>query len=645
MFVAKRSPHNPILLPSGRAFEEVACFNPSAVRHDGKTHLFYRAMARPDALLTPYAGLSTVGHAVMGDREAENREQVIIPEQEWEQFGCEDPRATFFEGSWYVFYTALGGFPFGPSNIKVAMAKGDAPDKLHEKHLVTPFNAKAAALFPERVAGDAVLLFTAHTDYTDEYPRPTIALARSRHVEDFWDPAFWKRFHDELPRHALPELRRSDTDHIEVGAAPIETEHGWLLIYSHITDYYDESKRRFGIEAALLDRNDPQKIVGRTEFPFLVPEAPYERYGAVPNIAFPSGAVVCEDRLDIFYGAADTVGAMASVSLKDLLAAMTPESRKSFAKRDARNPLLSPLPEHAWESKAVFNAAATLIDGTTHLLYRAMGDENTSVFGYAKIGEDGGIAERLPTPAYVPRAPLEMKTGDPHGNSGCEDPRLTRLGDTLYLTYTAFDGRESVRGALSSISVEDFVAKRFDRWKEPVLVTPEGVVDKDVCLLPGKVGGEYLLIHRIDPNICAHPLPDLNFSKPLNRCIEIIGPRPGMWDHEKVGAAAPPVQVTLPSGEDAWLFVYHAIGRDRGYRLGAVLLDVSAANVLSRTSAPILEPVDDWEMQGQIGNVVFSCGMTVTGDTLRIYYGGADTKLGAADVSLSRLLSVLAPDV
>jgi predicted GH43/DUF377 family glycosyl hydrolase len=185
--------------------------------------------------------------------------------------------------------------------------------------------------------------------------------------------------------------------------------------------------------------------------------------------------------------------------------------------------------------------------------------------------------------------------------------------------------------------------KRFDRWKEPVLVTPEGVVDKDVCLLPEKAGGHYLLLHRIDPIICADPLPDLTFKKPLDRCIELIAPRPGMWDHEKVGSAGPPVKVALPSGEDAWLFVYHAIGRDKGYRLGAVLLDAAAANVLSRTSAPILEPVDEWEKNGQIGNVVFSCGMTLTGDTLRIYYGGADTKLGAADVSLSHLLSVLTP--
>lgn len=640
MFVVKRSPHNPILVPSDRAFEEVACFNPSAVLREGVTHLFYRALARPDALLSPYAGLSTVGHAVMGDAEAQMRRQVIVPEHEWEQFGCEDPRATYFEGAWYVFYTALGGFPFGPGNIKVAMARGDAPDNLHEKHLVTPFNAKAATLFPERIQGDAVLLLTAHTDYTDDHPRPIIALARSRNVEDFWNPEFWKRFHDDLPLHALPELRRADSDHVEVGAAPVLTEKGWLLVYSHITDYYDEGKRRFGIEAVLLDRNDPQKIVGRTEFPFLVPDAPYERYGAVPNIAFPSGAVINGDRLDIFYGGADTVGAMASVSLPDLLAAMTPESRAGFAKRDPRNPLMAPLPEHAWESKAVFNAATALIDGITHLLYRAMGDENTSVFGYARVDKDGTI-ERHPTPAYVPRAPFEMKTGDPHGNSGCEDPRLTRIEDTLYVTYTAFDGRESIRGAVSSISVDDFVNKRFDRWSEPMLVTPEGVADKDVCLLPEKIGGKYLLIHRIDPNICADPLPDLSFEKPLDRCVELIPPRPGMWDHEKVGAAGPPIKVALPAGGDAWLFVYHAIGRDRGYRLGAVLLDISAANVLSRTSAPILEPVDEWEKSGQIGNVVFSCGMTVSGDTLRIYYGGADTKLGAADVSLQRLLSVL----
>ena len=146
--------------------------------------------------------------------------------------------------------------------------------------------------FPERINGDAVLLITAHRDATPDHPRPTIGIARSKNVSDFWNPEFWIEWHSHLQDHAFPDVCRVDSDHMEVGATPILTEQGWLFIYSHIQNYYDEHKRLFGIEALLLDRNDPLKILAKTQFPFLVPEESYERYGIVSNIVFPSGALL-----------------------------------------------------------------------------------------------------------------------------------------------------------------------------------------------------------------------------------------------------------------------------------------------------------------------------------------------------------------
>jgi predicted GH43/DUF377 family glycosyl hydrolase len=569
MLYVKRSAKNPIIAPvRSRAWEALAAFNPSPVIEGDTTHLYYRAVARPDVLLTPYAGMSTIGYATLHGDGVGNRAQVIIPEEPWEQFGCEDPRATYFEGKWYVFYTALGGYPFGPGNIKIAVARGDTPTALTEKHLVTPFNAKAAALFPERINGDVVLLLTAHTDYTPEYPRPTIALARAKNIEDFWNPAYWEAWHENLKDHALPELRRNDQEHVEVGAVPIKTDAGWLLVYSHIQNYYQEQNRFFGVEVLLLDADDPQQVRRRTPFSLMAAKESYERFGMVPSIIFPSGATLRGDTLTIFYGAADTSCATAALYLPDLFAAMDDEKRYNFLARAKSNPILEPIPEHAWEAKAVFNAAAIELSGETHLLYRAMGHDNTSVLGYAKVGSDFAITERQPDPAYVPRESFEAKQGDPNGNSGCEDPRLTHIGDTLYLTYTAFDGRHEARGAISSISVDDFLAKRFRyAWAPPRLLTPGGVNDKDVCLFPDKVQGKYIIIHRIDPNVCADVFDDLSFSRPVNRCIELMSPRPGMWDAEKIGAAGPPIRI--PEG---WLFIYHAVGRDKVYRLGAALL-------------------------------------------------------------------------
>jgi beta-1,2-mannobiose phosphorylase / 1,2-beta-oligomannan phosphorylase len=634
MFSVFRSPKNPFLTPTRtRSFEAIGAFNPSVVEKDGITHVFYRAMAEPDHLRTPGRGFSTIGyaHSKDGGETFENRKQIILAKETWEAYGCEDPRATFFEGKWYVFYTALGGFPFTADNIRTAVAVGLEPDNLTEKHLMAPFNAKAATLFPERINGDAVLLITAHTDRTDDHPFPTIGIARSKNVSDFWDPAFWIEWHNHLSDHAFPDVRRGDHDHMEVGATPLLIEQGWLVVYSHIQHYYDESRRIFGVEALLLDRNDPLKIIAKTEFPFLVPEESYERYGLVSNIVFPTGAHLKGDTLNVYYGGADTVCAMAQLSLSDLLSSMDPEQRDNFVERASDQPILSPIPDHKWESSGVSNAAAVDLDGSVHLVYRATDSDNFSHMGYARLEDGLHVDERLSDPVYGPRESFE--------SHGTEDPRLTVIEDMVYLAYTAFDG-SFARGAISSIPVKSFLAKDFN-WTKPFALTPEGVNDKDLCILPELIKGEALIMHRIDPNICAELFPGLPPIRGTQSCTEIMAPRPGMWDATKIGAAAPPIRV-----EEGWLFIYHAVGADFAYRLGAVLLDAeTATTVIARTNAPIFSPVLKWEKEGNVNNVIFSCGVILRDDTLFIYYGGADTAIGVATLSKKKLVARLLPSL
>ena len=113
MYIVKRDPHNPLISPvSDHPWEARGTFNPSPIKVKAMTHVLYRAVGRPDALQTPSAGISTIGKGIsVDDRHVQNRRQFIIPEEPWEHFGCEDPRVTYFEGRYYIFYTALSEFP------------------------------------------------------------------------------------------------------------------------------------------------------------------------------------------------------------------------------------------------------------------------------------------------------------------------------------------------------------------------------------------------------------------------------------------------------------------------------------------------------------------------------------------------------
>ncbi len=638
MYVIKRSGHNPLIAPvADRHWESRGTFNPTVVKKGTITHLLYRALGRPDALMTP-AGISTIGKALSLDGEHfQNRRQFIIPTEPWEKYGCEDPRVTFFEGKYYIFYTALGGMPFGPGNIKVAVAVSRDLETIEEKHLVTPFNAKAMTLFPERIGGKITVILTAHTDE----PPARIAIAQCDKIEELWDLSFWEKWHAELGENTINPLR-FEHDHVEVGATPLKTKDGWLMFYSYIQNYFGGGERVFGIEALLLDLKDPRAIVGRTKGPIMVPQEIYEQYGVVPHVVFPTGALLHKNnRIDVYYGGADTVCAKASINLPDLLSAMIPERRVELAIRAKENPILTPNKKHEWEKNATFNAAAIELGGLVHILYRAMGDDNTSVIGYAASKDGVRVTSRDEKPAYVPREEFEMKHGDARGNSGCEDPRITKIGSIIYMMYTAFDGVHPTRVALTSISEKDFLAKRWDKWSKPVLTTPEGVNDKDTCLMPQKISGQYMLLHRIDPQLCADFLDTLDFTKsPMTRCIEIMGPRPGMWDSTKIGIAGPPIKTAK-----GWLLIYHGVSKTATYRLGAVLLDLKNPSiVLSRSVDTIFEPLEEYERVGLVCNAVFSCGAVLRGDTLFIYYGGADTVLGVAKMSLKKLLTILLPE-
>lgn len=630
-----RSDENPILVPhADNSWEAHGAFNGCPVKSGGKVHLLYRANSAPQQVGEAMLSVASIGYAVSSDGvHFKDRRQLIVPTEPWERFGCEDPRVTKIGDTFYIFYTALGAYPFRPDGIRVAVALTKDFKKIIAKHLVTPFNAKAMALFPDKVNGKYAAVLTFHTDM----PPAHIGLALFEKLEDMWSPAYWDAWYTSIGSHVI-HLRMALDDHLEVGAPPIKTKKGWLLFFSYIENYFSPPAN-FGVHAALLDLKDPLKVVGRTNTSLMSPKEEYEEFGRVPKIVFPSGALVTGRNVSVYYGAADTTCAVASMPLAPLLKDLSEgEQRLAQLFRYPHNPIMRPEPDHPWESKAVFNPAVLYLDGKIHILYRALSDDNTSTVGYATSKDGFTIDERLPEPIYVPRAPFEQKNV-PGGNSGCEDPRVTLIGETLYMCYTAYNGTEPPRVALTSLSKADFLARKWN-WAEPVLISPLKQDDKDAGIFPKKVKGKYGVFHRLEGNIWLDFVDSLDgpWKKPLGGEV-IMRPRSGVRDSRKIGIAGPPIETDY-----GWLLIYHGVSRreDHHYHLRAALLDKNdPAKVLARTADVILDTNAPYERYGVVPNVVFSCGAVVMGGELIVYYGAADTVIGVASMPLATLMKKL----
>ena len=292
-------------------------------------------------------------------------------------------------------------------------------------------------------------------------------------------------------------------------------------------------------------------------------------------------------------------------------------------KRVSNQPILSPKPAHKWEATAVFNTAAIYDNGLVHLIYRATDitsngrdGEYINSFGYA-VSKDGVNFDRLTRPILVNDIPQEAR--------GPEDPRIVKIGDTFYMMYTGYGGRF---GGDYRISLA--TSKNLINWQRHGIMLDEA--NKDASLFPEKIDGKYLMFHRRPPDIWLADSDDLkNWDN--HRCVMKALPDSN-WENEKIGIAGPPIK-----RDDGWLLIYHGVSKDHRYSLGIALLDLdNPTKVIARQAEPILEPELDWEVNGYVPNVVFSCGQVVIGDELFVYYGGADTAIGVAKIRMDEIV-------
>ncbi|MBI5833334.1 MAG: glycosidase [Armatimonadetes bacterium] len=300
--------------------------------------------------------------------------------------------------------------------------------------------------------------------------------------------------------------------------------------------------------------------------------------------------------------------------------------------RVGSGPVLTPRAEVAWEKNAVLNTAAIEVNGVTHLFYRAVahnpGDPNRSVIGHA-WSEDGIHFDRAAEPVL-------WSATCPEDAQGVEDPRITLLDGLYYLTYTAYDGSRT----LSSLAVSTDLV-HWERRGTLLPFEPFGS-NKNSALFPEKIGGRYCLLHRPMGGATGTYEPNQVYGcysddvKTFDSHRVLLPARRGQidWEYTKNGIGGSPHRV-----DEGWLLVYHAVDAKMVYRLGLALLDADDPfRILKQTDEPILQPEVGWEIEGDVNNVVFTCGSILRGTELSVYYGGADTVIGLARGDVSEFL-------
>ena len=330
--------------------------------------------------------------------------------------------------------------------------------------------------------------------------------------------------------------------------------------------------------------------------------------------------------------------------------------------RFSGNPILSPKQEHAWEDLAVFNPAVwyNAPEEEVLMLYRAAEShpEYKCFFGLA-TSQDGYHFER------VSDQPVLSPSEDGFDASTIQDPRIVKIGEYYYVTYACrhqpfgqgwlppeqqeykrppfpdtFPRYLRINATLTGLAM----TKDFRTWVRAGSMTNPLLDDRDVILFPEQVGGRWVMLHRplewIGPEYgCDFPSAWISFADDMLgfRQSQLLIKQEFDWEAGKLGINTPPIRT-----DHGWLTIYHAVGADKFYRLGALLLDLEhPERVLYRTRDWIMQPEEDYELEGYYRGCCFPGGKFIKDDTLFVYYGGADKYCCLATCPVGELLDYL----
>lgn len=313
----KRYPKNPILTADKNIpWEAGSVLNPNVLKKGKIFHLFYRATNDLERnKIGSY--VSSIGYASSSDgvNFFKRKTPLIKPTEKYEiGLGCEDARVTKINDTYFIFYTAVEGFD-ASKKVRIALATTKDLKKVIRHGIVGPKGSasKAAVLFPEKVGGKYLLLYTWEADR----PISTIMLKEMNSLKEITNPSqnsFGENLENFDDNFFLQPFKGSFRGP-EVGAVPIKTPKGWLVVYCGAA----VGKKIWTIDALLLDLHNPRKIIGIAPKPILSPQADSELKGVVNNVTFPSGAAIVKDELYVYYGSGDQGCCLATCKLDKLL--------------------------------------------------------------------------------------------------------------------------------------------------------------------------------------------------------------------------------------------------------------------------------------------------------------------------------------
>ena len=327
--------HGIILRPTKLKFENKGVFNPACIREGRYVHMFYRAWDKNHR--------STIGYCKLDGplKVVERAKKPVFTSQGGYEYNVEDPRIVFLDGTYYITYVAYDG-----RNVRIAYTTSKDLKKFEKKGVISPeitydraenlfrkcsfrlkeryflfesyFKDRAgkevvlwdkdASLFPKKINGKFAMVHRI---------LPDIQVIYFKNFKDL-TLKYWKKYLRRLCNFVILESKYwYESRNIGGGGPPIETDKGWLLIYHAVDDMNSGKIYRAG--AALLDKKNPTKVIGHLKEPLFSPEKGWEKKGNIDNVVFPTGAVIFDERLYIYYGAADKRIAVLSINLNELL--------------------------------------------------------------------------------------------------------------------------------------------------------------------------------------------------------------------------------------------------------------------------------------------------------------------------------------